>query len=109
MWWPARAARSPWGQHVGQTEQWTDCSGQIHVDLLSELNKKLHIYRPPVPSVEAVEVGGADPTHLGCVVGLQGRKQRLADVEVSVLQFALYQLFYQLARLEKSKHSFGLN
>ena len=48
--------------------------------------------------MEAVEVGGADPTHLGCVVGLQGREQRLADVEVSVLQFALYQLFYQLVR-----------
>ena len=39
--------------------------------------------------MEAVEVGSADATHLSRVLGLQRRQQRLADVEVSVLQFAL--------------------
>ena len=39
--------------------------------------------------MEAVEVGCADTAHLGCMVGLQRREERLADVEVSVLQFTL--------------------
>ena len=60
------------------------------------LSSKLH--PPAVPRVEAVQVGCGDATHLGRVVSLQRWQQRLADVEVSVLQFALYQLFYQLAR-----------
>ena len=39
--------------------------------------------------MEAVQVGCGDATHLGRVVSLQWRQQRLADVEVSVLKLAL--------------------
>ena len=42
--------------------------------------------------MEAVQVGCGDATHLGRVVCLQWRQQRLADVEVSVLQLALQQM-----------------
>ena len=47
---------------------------------------------PAVPRVEAVQVGCGDATHLGRVVSLQWRQQRLADVEVSVLKLALQQM-----------------